>query len=55
MILNLDRYRKKCRRAESAAQAGENRMRFGQSKGKREAEERDQDRAAKELDNKRLG
>jgi hypothetical protein len=54
MIVNLNRYRKGRRRAKAAAQAAENRIRFGQSKEKRKTEQHARERAAKEIDNKRL-
>ena len=49
MIVNLNQYRKKRRRTEAEARASENRIRFGRTKELREHE-----RAAKEIENKRL-
>jgi hypothetical protein len=54
MIVNLNQYRKKRRRAEAETQAKENRVRFGRSKEERAAELRERERAKKEIENKRL-
>jgi hypothetical protein len=54
MIVNLNRFRKERRRAEEAAQAKENRVRFGRSKEERAKELRESERARQEIENKRL-
>jgi hypothetical protein len=54
MIVNLNQYRKKHRRAEAETQAKENRVRFGRSKEERTAELRECERAKKEIESKRL-
>jgi len=54
MIINLNQYRKKRRRAEAETQAKENRVRFGRSKEERAAELRERERAKKEIDSKQL-
>jgi galactokinase/mevalonate kinase-like predicted kinase len=54
MIVNLNQYRKKRQRAEAEARAVENRIRFGRSKGERSKEQRETERAKKEIDDKRL-
>ena len=54
MIINLNQYRKKRRRAETETQAKENRVRFGRSKQERSKERLDNRRAQKEVDDKRL-
>jgi uncharacterized protein DUF4169 len=54
MIINLNQYRKKRRRAAADAQAKENRVRFGRSKEERTAELRERERAKNEIENKRL-
>jgi hypothetical protein len=54
MIVNLNQYRKKHRRTEAEARASENRIRFGRTKNERTKELRESERAAKEIENKRL-
>jgi len=54
MIVNLNQYRKKRRRAEAETQAKENRARFGRNKEERIAELRERERAKSEIENKRL-
>jgi Domain of unknown function (DUF4169) len=54
MVVNLNKYRKKCDRAESERRAAENRLRFGRSKAARASELRDREQAKKSLDDKRL-
>ena len=54
MIINLNQYRKKRRRTEAETQAKENRVRFGRSKEERAAEQRELERAKKEIEYKRL-
>ena len=54
MIVNLNQYRKKRRRAEAEVRATENRIRFGRSKEQRNKELRERKRADKEIENKRL-
>jgi uncharacterized protein DUF4169 len=54
MIVNLNQYRKKRRRAATEAQAKENRIRFGRSKEERAAGQRERERADKEIEDKRL-
>ena len=54
MIVNLNQYRKKRRRAEAETRAAENRIRFGRSKDERSKELRERERAKKEIENKRL-
>jgi Domain of unknown function (DUF4169) len=54
MIVNLNQCRKKRRRAEVEERAKENRIRFGRSKEQRNHEAREDERARKEIDGKRL-
>ena len=54
MIVNLNQYRKKRRRAEADAQAAENRVRHGRDKEERAKTSRERERASKEIENKRL-
>jgi hypothetical protein len=54
MIVNLNRYRKQHRRTEAEAQATANRIRFGHTKEERNTQAREDERARKEIDNKRL-
>jgi hypothetical protein len=54
MIVNLNQYRKKRRRAETEARASENRIRFGRNKQERLKESDDRERAGKAIENKRL-
>jgi hypothetical protein len=53
-IVNLNRYRKQRDRKEKAKDAAENRVRHGRRKLERDRDHREQERAAKELDDKRL-
>jgi hypothetical protein len=55
MIINLNRYRKNRKRAEAERGAAENRGRFGRSKAARMQELRENARARKEIEDKRLG
>ena len=54
VIINLNEYRKKRRRAEAERRAAENRVRFGRSKEEREKLLRESARARNELEGKRL-
>jgi Domain of unknown function (DUF4169) len=54
MIVNLNKYRKQRRRAETEQRAAENRVRFGRGKAARTADQRDREQAKKSLDTKRL-
>ena len=54
MIVNLNQYRKKRRRAEAEHRAAENRVRFGRSKEQRSKNLRENERAKDKLDGKRL-
>lgn len=54
MIVNLNQHRKKRRRAEAEMRARENRIRYGRSKAQRIEAAREDDRARKEIDDKRL-
>jgi hypothetical protein len=54
MIVNLNRYRKKRGRAEAERRAAENRARFGRSKAARMQDLRENARARKEIEDKRL-
>ena len=53
-VVNLNRFRKKKQRAEEAKQAEINRIRHGRTKGEKEREHADRERAARLLDGKRL-
>jgi hypothetical protein len=53
-IINLRRARKNKLRAEAAAQASENRVRFGRSKAERSLSDTIDDLAARRLDGHRL-
>jgi hypothetical protein len=53
-VVNLNRFRKNKQRAEKAKQAEINRIRHGRTKGQKERERADQERAARMLDGKRL-
>ena len=53
-VVNLNRFRKKKQRAEKAKQAEINRIRHGRTKGEKERELADRERAARMLDGKRL-
>ena len=53
VIVNLNQYRKKRRRAEAQRRAVDNRVRFGRSKQERGKDQRDSERAKNELDGKR--
>jgi hypothetical protein len=54
-LLNLNRFRKQKRRAEETRQAEVNRVRHGRTKGEKERELAERERAARLLDGKRLG
>ena len=54
MIVNLNQYRKKRRRAEADHRATNNRVRFGRSKEERSRDLREGERSQKEMDGKRL-
>ena len=53
-VVNLNRFRKQKRREEEARQAEVNRVRHGRTKGERERELADRERAARLLEGKRL-
>jgi hypothetical protein len=53
-LVNLNKYRKQHKRHAEQATAAENRVRHGRSKAQRKQERLDGDKAAKDLDNKRL-
>ncbi|MGH6974797.1 MAG: DUF4169 family protein [Stellaceae bacterium] len=52
--VNLNRFRKAKRHAEAHKQAAENRVVFGRTKVEREAERLKAEKAARELDQKRI-
>jgi hypothetical protein len=52
--VNLNKYRKQRDRRDAQKTAGENRARHGRSKAERKLERLDNDKAAKDLDDKRL-
>jgi len=54
VIVNLNQYRKKRRRAEADRRAADNRVRFGRSKEERSRDLRESGRTKKEIDGKRL-
>ena len=54
MIINLNQYRKRRRGAEAKRRAAENRIRFGRSKDERSRETLANERATKEIEDKRL-
>jgi hypothetical protein len=54
VIVNLNQYRKKRRRAEAERRAMDNRVRFGRSKEERNKLLRESARAGNELEGKRL-
>ena len=54
MIVNLNQYRKKRRRAEADRRAADNRVRFGRSKVERCRDLRESERTKKEIDGKLL-
>jgi hypothetical protein len=54
VIVNLNQYRKKRRRAEADRRAADNRVRFGRSKEQRSRDLREGERSKKEIDGKRL-
>jgi len=54
VILNLNQYRKKRRRADAEVRAAENRARHGRSKEERIKELRERERATRDIENKRL-
>jgi len=53
-IVNLNQYRKRHARREAEMAAGENRVRHGRSKVDRQKERRENEKAAKDIDDKRL-
>jgi uncharacterized protein DUF4169 len=53
-IVNLNQYRKRRGKREAEKTAAENRARHGRSKAERRKERLEGDKAAKDLDNKRL-
>ncbi len=53
-VVNLNRYRKQRERDRARKAADENRARFGRSKLERSTTRSDADKAAKDLDDKRL-
>lgn len=52
--VNLNRFRKAKRRADAQKQAAENRVAFGRTKAERDIERLKTEKAARELDQKRL-
>jgi hypothetical protein len=54
VLVNLNKFRKKRRRAETERAAAENRIRFGLSREERRKEQRESERARREIENKRL-
>jgi hypothetical protein len=54
VIVNLNQYRKKRRRAEADRRAAGDRVRFGRSKEERSRNLRESERSQKEMDGKRL-
>lgn len=52
--INLNRLRKAKRRAEAQKQAAENRVAFGRTRAERDTERLKMERAARELDQKRI-
>ena len=54
VIVNLNQYREKRRRAEAQRRAVDNRVRFGRSKEEDGKDQRESERAKNELDGKRL-
>lgn len=53
-VVNLNQYRKQRARRDGQKRATENRGRFGRSKQEQEKSRREAEKAAKDLDNKRL-
>ena len=53
-IVNLRQARKRRARSDAAAQAAENRVRFGRSKGKARQDKAEKDKLKDELDGKKL-
>ncbi len=53
-IVNLNQYRKRRDRREAEKAAAENRVRHGRSKVDRQTERRENEKAAKDLEDKRL-
>lgn len=53
-VVNLNQYRKRRNRRDADKTAAANRTRHGRSKAEREKLRRENDKAAKDLDNKRL-
>ena len=54
MIVNLNQYRKKRRRAEADRRAADNRVRFGRNNEERSRDLHESERTKKEMDGKRL-
>ena len=52
--VNLNRFRKAKRRADAQKQAAENRVAFGRTKAERDIERLKTEKAARELDQKRI-
>lgn len=52
-IVSLNKARKALQRKAAKAQAAENRVKFGQSKGEREKQQKDAERIARELEGKK--
>lgn len=52
--INLNRFRKAKRRADAQKQAAENRVAFGRTKAERDIERLKTEKAARELDQKRI-
>jgi Domain of unknown function (DUF4169) len=53
-IVNLNRFKKRIEREQSASQAEANRARFGRTKGERVIDDKSNDRASKLLDQHKL-
>jgi hypothetical protein len=53
-VVNLNRFRKAKKRAESDRRAAENRVAFGRTKAERRKEQDEAERADRDLENKRL-
>jgi len=53
-VINLNRFRKARTRVDEARQAEENRVRFGRTKAEKQQDQADADRAAKDLDGKKV-
>lgn len=53
-VINLNRFRKAKTKAEAASAAETNRVAFGRTKAEKEAARRERDKAAKDLDGKKV-